>query len=42
MKQKIMFMAHIFKCINDIEFKLDAGVPLARHRLFGMGSRKKV
>jgi hypothetical protein len=37
-----MFMAHILKYINDVTFKLDAIVPLARHGLFGMSGRKKI
>ena len=40
--EKNLFMAHIFKYINDLSFKLDASVPLARRGLFGMSGRKEI
>jgi len=40
--EKNLFMAHILKYINDMAFKLDASVPLARRGFFGMSSRKEV
>ncbi len=33
--EKNLFLAHILKYINDMAFKLDASVPLARRGLFG-------
>jgi len=39
---KDLFMAHILKYINDMAFKLDASVPLARRGLFGMSGRKEL
>jgi len=39
---KDLFLAHILKHINDLAFKLDASVPLARTGLFGLGGRKEV
>ncbi|KAH9958766.1 hypothetical protein BC827DRAFT_1218391 [Russula dissimulans] len=39
---KNMFLAHILKYINDMSFKLDASVPLARQGLFGMSGRKEI
>jgi len=40
--EKNLFMAHILKYINDMAFKLDASVPLARRGLFGMSGRKEI
>jgi hypothetical protein len=37
-----MFLAHILKYFNDVAFKLDASVPLARQGLFGMSGRKEI
>jgi hypothetical protein len=39
---KNMFLAHILKYINDMAFKLDASVPLARRGFFGMSRRKEI
>jgi len=39
---KNLFLAHILKFINDMAFKLDASVPLARRGLFGMSGRKEL
>jgi len=39
---KNLFLAHILKYINDMAFKLDASVPLARRGLFGLGGRKEL
>ncbi|KAI0275082.1 hypothetical protein BC834DRAFT_1037657 [Gloeopeniophorella convolvens] len=39
---KNLFLAHILKYINDMAFKLDASVPLARHGLLGLGGRKEL
>jgi len=39
---KNLFLAHILKFINDMAFKLDASVPLARRGLFGMSGRKEI
>jgi len=39
---KNLFLAHILKYINDMAFKLDASVPLARRGLFGMSGRKEI
>jgi len=39
---KNLFLAHILKFINDITFKLDASVPLARRGLFGLSGRKEI
>ncbi|KAI0003695.1 hypothetical protein BJV74DRAFT_793335 [Russula compacta] len=41
-KDKNLFLAHILKYINDMAFKLDASVPLARRGLFGMSGRKEL
>jgi hypothetical protein len=40
--EKNLFLAHILKYINDMAFKLDASVPLARRGLFGMSGRKEI
>ncbi|KAI9509093.1 hypothetical protein F5148DRAFT_967685, partial [Russula earlei] len=40
--EKNLFLAHILKYINDMAFKLDASVPLARRGLFGMKGRKDI
>ena len=40
--EKNLFLAHILKYINDMAFKLDASVPLARRGLFGVNGRKEV
>lgn len=39
---KNLFLAHILKYINDMAFKLDASVPLARRGLFGLNGRKEL
>jgi hypothetical protein len=39
---KNLFLAHILKYINDMAFKLDASVPLARRGLFGLSGRKEL
>jgi hypothetical protein len=39
---KHLFLAHILKYINDLAFKLDASVPLARRGLFGLSGPKEV
>lgn len=39
---KNLFLAHILKFINDMAFKLDASVPLARRGLFGLSGRKEL
>jgi len=39
---KNLFLAHILKFINDLAFKLDASVPLARRGLFGLSGRKEL
>ncbi|TFY57379.1 hypothetical protein EVG20_g8575 [Dentipellis fragilis] len=39
---KNLFLAHILKFINDMAFKLDASVPLARRGILGLGSRREV
>jgi len=39
---KNLFLAHILKYINDMAFKLDASVPLARRGLFGLSGRKEI
>jgi len=39
---KNLFLAHILKYINDMAFKLDASVPLARRGLFGFSGRKEL
>ncbi|KAH9982916.1 hypothetical protein BGW80DRAFT_1453719 [Lactifluus volemus] len=39
---KHLFLAHILKYINDMAFKLDASVPLARRGFFGLSGRKEV
>jgi hypothetical protein len=40
--ERNLFLAHILKYINDMAFKLDASVPLARRGLFGMSGRKEI
>jgi hypothetical protein len=40
--EKNLFLAHILKYINDMAFKLDASVPLARRGLFGRHGRKEI
>jgi hypothetical protein len=40
--EKDLFMAHILKYINDMAFRLDASVPLARHGLFGTSGCKEI
>lgn len=40
--EKNLFLAHILKYLNDMAFKLDATVPLARRGLFGMNGRKEI
>jgi hypothetical protein len=40
--EKDLFMAHILKYINDMAFRLDASVPLARRGLFGMNGCKEI
>jgi len=41
-RDKNLFLAHILKYINDMAFKLDASVPLARRGLFGFNGRKEL
>jgi len=40
--EKDLFLAHILKYINDMAFKFDASVPLARRGLFGVNGRKEI
>jgi hypothetical protein len=40
--EKDLFMVYILKYINDMAFRLDASVPLARRGLFGMSGCKEI